>query len=279
VRFQRKTLDLFDRVNDILAEYDVPLTLRQVYYRLVAAHAIPNTERAYKNLSARLTDGRRAGLIDPRRITDRLRQASRVSCWEDLGDFLKSVRESYRREKWTGQPVSVEVWSEKDALAGVLEPITDSHEVTLYVGRGYSSYSAMMDAADRIATREQETLVLYFGDFDPSGQDMPRDIRDRLAADFGVEVDLRMIALTPEQIAAYDLPPAPAKKTGTRAAAFVAKHGDVSVELDALPPDVLQDLVRNSIVELMDLSAFETEADTEAEERAQLAAVIDGIAK
>jgi hypothetical protein len=276
--FQAKTLALFDQVNGILAEYDVPLTLRQVYYRLVAAHIIPNTERAYKNLSARLTDGRRAGRIDPRRITDRLREASRVSCWDDLPDFLQAVRQSYRREKWTSQPVAVEVWCEKDALGSVLEPITDRYEVTLYVGRGYSSYSAMMDAADRIKEREQRTVVLYFGDFDPSGQDMPRDIRDRLAADFDVEVDLRVIALTPEQIAEHNLPPAPAKKTDTRAAAFVAKHGDLSVELDALPPDVLQALVRDGIEGLMDLAAFGAEADTEAEEQEQLAAVIDGIA-
>lgn len=275
--FQAKTLALFDRVNGILAEYDMPLTLRQVYYRLVAAHVIPNTERAYKNLSARLTDGRRAGRIDPARITDRLREAQRVPCWGDLPDFLRAVRRSYRREKWTSQPVTVEVWCEKDALAGVLQPIADEHEVTLYVGRGYSSYSAMMDAADRIADAGQRTVVLYFGDFDPSGQDMPRDIRDRLAADFGVEVDLRVIALTPEQIAEYDLPPAPTKKTDTRAAAFVAKHGDLSVELDALPPDVLQALVRDSIGGLMDLSAFAAEAEAEEEERVRLAAVIDGI--
>lgn len=275
--FQAKTLALFDRVNGILAEYDMPLTLRQVYYRLVAAHVIPNTERAYKNLSARLTDGRRAGRIDPARITDRLREAQRVPCWGDLPDFLRAVRRSYRREKWTSQPVTVEVWCEKDALAGVLQPIADEHEVTLYVGRGYSSYSAMMDAADRIADAGQRTVVLYFGDFDPSGQDMPRDIRDRLAADFGVEVDLRVIALTPEQIAEYDLPPAPTKKTDTRAAAFVAKHGDLSVELDALPPDVLQALVRNCIEGLMDLSAFAAEAEAEEEERVRLAAVIDGI--
>lgn len=140
--FQAKTLALIDRVNAILAQYDGPLTLRQVHYRLVAAHVIPNTERAYKALSARLTAARRAGLIDPRRITDRLRQANRVSCWADLPEFLRTVRRSYRREKWTSQPVTVEVWWEKDALAGVLEPVTDQYEVTLYPCRGYNSYSA-----------------------------------------------------------------------------------------------------------------------------------------
>lgn len=273
--FQAKTLELIDRVNGILAQYDGALTLRQVYYRLVAAHIIPNTEKAYKALSARLTDARRAGLVDPRRIIDRLRRAERVSCWEDLRGFLEAVREGYRREKWTSQPVAVEVWCEKDALAGVLEPITEEYEVTLYPCRGYNSYSALLEAADRIAETGKETVVLYFGDFDPSGQDMPRDIRDRLAADFGVEVDLQLVALTPEQIAEYHLPPAPAKRTDTRAAAFVAKHGDVSVELDALPPDVLQTLVRDSIEGL--LSAFEAEGETEETERTQLAAVIDGI--
>jgi len=103
---------------------------------------------------------------------------------------------------------------------------------------------------------------------------MPRDVQERLEADFGVEVDLRVIALTREQIDTYNLPPAPAKRQDTRAAAFIAKHGDLSVELDALPPNVLQALVRDSIEALMDASAFRAEADTERTEREQLRALL-----
>jgi hypothetical protein len=211
--FQQKTLDLIGEVNAILTEYEGPLTLRQVYYRLVAAQVIINEERSYKNLSKTLTNARLAGLVDDSRLVDRTRQSLRVPCWNDLESFLRAVRESYRPEKWTSQQTLVEVWCEKDAVAGVLQPITEEYEVTLYPCRGYNSYSALREAA---AGMWGHPIILYLSDFDPSGQDMPRDVRRRLADDFGCFADLRVIALTREQIAEYELPPAPAKRTDTR---------------------------------------------------------------
>jgi len=132
VTFQQKTLDLFAAVNGILAQYDGPLTLRQVYYRLVAAQVLRNTENEYKGLSKHLTNARLEGIVDDRRIVDRVRSTLRVPCWTDLGHFLEAVRRSYRREKWTSQPYNLEVWCEKDAVAGVLQPIADYYEVLLY---------------------------------------------------------------------------------------------------------------------------------------------------
>jgi hypothetical protein len=265
--FHHKSLVMINTVNEILEGYRGPMTLRQVYYRLVATQVITNDERAYKALSATLTKARRAGLVDPARIIDRLRHPTRVSCWEDLSDFLQTVRRSYRREKWTTQPRDVEVWVEKDALAGVLQPLTNEYEVTLFACRGYNSYSALHEAAERLS---EDTTILYLGDFDPSGADMSRDIRERLEDDFGVSVELRVLALTHEQVETYSLPPAPAKRKDPRAAAFVAKHGDMAVELDALPPDVLLQLVREGIEEYLVMSIFEEEREREAEERAKL---------
>ena len=100
-QFQQKTLDLIAEVNAILAQYDGPLTLRQVYYRLVAAQIIENVQKAYTLLSKHLERARLAGLVDDTRIIDRTRQTSRVSTWHDLEDFLATVRDTYRREKWT----------------------------------------------------------------------------------------------------------------------------------------------------------------------------------
>ena len=272
--FQQKTLDLFDQVNAILAQYDGPVTLRQVFYRLVALQVLENDKRAYTLLSKHLTNARRAGLVDADRIVDHIRNTIRVPTWEDLEDFLQAVRVSYRREKWTSQPYCIEVWCEKDAIAGVLQPITDEYEVTLYPCRGYNSYSALKEAAGRLAERAGGNVILYLGDFDPSGQDMPRDIRDRLRGDFGVDPYLRVIALTLEQIAEHDLPPAMAKRTDTRAAKFIERHGDIAVELDALPPDVLQAVVREHLDQFFDKATFEEEAATEAGEREHLQALI-----
>ena len=179
-----------------------------------------------------------------------------------------------RREKWTSQSFNVEVWCEKDAVAGVLEPVADEYEVLLFPCRGYDSYSALKEAGERIRGLGRPTVILYLGDFDASGQDMPRDIRERLTRDFGASVDLRVIALTPAQIAEHDLPPAPAKRTDSRAAKFMARHGDVAIELDALPPDVLQGIVREGIDEFFDVSAFEVEAAQERVERERLAEII-----
>ncbi len=275
--FHQKTLDLFAAVNGILGEYEGPLTLRQVYYRLVAAQIIQNTENEYKGLSKHLTRARLAGLVDDSRIIDRVRSTLRVQCWPDLSHFLQTVRRSYRREKWTSQDYNLEVWCEKDAVAGVLEPIANEYEIILYPCRGYNSYSALKDAAERIGYIDRPTVVLYMGDFDPSGQDMPRDIRDRLTEDFGVQLDLYVIALTRDQIEAYDLPPAPAKRSDSRAAAFMARHGDMAVELDALPPNVLQELVRDNVEQFFDKSAFEQLAEIEREEQEKLEALIGAV--
>ena len=272
--FQRKTLDLFAAVNAILGQYEGPLTLRQVFYRLVAAQQLENTRAAYCGLSKHLVNARLAGIVDDSRIVDRVRNTLRVPCWNDLPDFLETVRQSYRREKWTRQPYALVVWCEKDAVAGVLQPVTDRYEVLLFPCRGYDSYSALKDAGERIRRAGRPTVVLYLGDFDPSGQDMPRDIRDRLTRDFGATFDLRVIALTREQVDEHDLPQNFAKRTDSRAAAFIARHGDIAVELDALPPNVLQALVREHLDQFFDVTAFAEEVAREQDEQERLDALI-----
>ena len=272
--FQRKTLDLFAAVNAILGQYEGPLTLRQVFYRLVAAQQLENTRAAYCGLSKHLVNARLAGIVDDSRIVDRVRNTLRVPCWNDLPDFLETVRQSYRREKWTRQPYALEVWCVKDAVAGVLQPVTDRYEVLLFPCRGYDSYSALKDAGERIRRAGRPTVVLYLGDFDPSGQDMPRDIRDRLTRDFGATFDLRVIALTREQVDEHDLPQNFAKRTDSRAAAFIARHGDIAVELDALPPNVLQALVREHLDQFFDVTAFAEEVAREQDEQKRLDALI-----
>lgn len=272
--FRQKTLDLFAQVNAILGQYDGPLTLRQVYYRLVAGLVLPNTRNAYSNLSSHLVNARLAGIVDDSRIVDRARQTLRVSCWEDLAAFLQAVRRSYRREKWTRQSFHVEVWCEKDAVAGVLEPVTDEYEVLLFPCRGYDSYSALKEAGERLRRVDRPTVVLYLGDFDPSGLDMRRDLRDRLTRDFGVTFDLQVIGLTEEQITQYALPPNPVKLTDSRARGYIQRHGRDVWELDALPPDVLQALVRTHVESFLDKSAFEREQVQERAEQQRLEVLI-----
>lgn len=273
--FHAKTMQLLEAVNRLLDEYEGPVTLRQLFYRLVALQVIENKLKAYKSFGKHLVNGRREGIVDADRIVDRTRALWQLPTWTDLDEFLDAVRRSYRREKWSRQDYHVEVWCEKDAVAGVFEPITDEFEVALYPCRGYDSYSALREAGGRIRGTGKPAVILYFGDFDPSGEDIPRSFQKRLLEDFGTEVDLRVIALTAEQIGEYDLPWNAVKLNDTRAPAFLEKYGNIAVELDALDPRVLKDLLRGELGAYCHAETFEYERGIQAEEQARLEVILD----
>jgi len=268
-----ETLALVETVNRILAEYAGELTVRQVYYQLVARQVIPNQPREYKRVSRVLTEARRRGEVDPDRITDRLRRAIPTHTWGGLRSYFETVLRSYRREKWSSQPFNVELWVEKDALAGVLEPIARDYEVTLFPCRGFGSYSSLRDAARRLgADPDRPPVVVYMGDFDPSGEAIPRAAVSKLREDHGLDVDLRVVALTADQVDRYNLPHDFTKPGDSRSRGFVERHGDRAVELDALPPDVLVQLARDGIEAFWDVTQFAREQEREAEDLADLRA-------
>ena len=247
-----------------------PMTLRQVHYRLVGRGdtTYTNTRVDYNQLSKWLVRDRQEGVIPWEWIEDRLRKPRRVSMWDDLADFMATVRRSYRRDVWQDQPEYVEAWLEKDALSGIFEGVLQPYGVTLNVGRGFDSATSVKDAADRFGAGDGIT-VLYFGDFDPSGEDMVRSLRDRLR-ELGSEPEIVKCALTFEDIERYDLPPDFTKATDTRRAAFVARYGDVAVELDALPANVLRERIRSEVEVLMDLDALERTRAAEQADRERL---------
>jgi hypothetical protein len=228
-----KTVVLLEAAVAVLAEADAPMTVRQVYYQLVSRQVIENSRSQYQAVSNLLVRARQDGTIPWSAIEDRLRRPRRVSMWDGLPDFAESVQAAYRRNVWATQDHYLEVWLEKDALSGIFEDVLDGYGVTLNVGRGYDGWDSIHNAAGRFGSGEG-CSILYFGDFDPSGEDMVRSLRERLAH-FGCEPDVVKCALTFNDVRLYDLPPDFAKQTDSRRAAFVAKHGDVCVELDALP--------------------------------------------
>jgi hypothetical protein len=195
--------------------------------------------------------------------------------WDSLADFTQSIRRAYRRDVWDSQPGLVECWVEKDALSGIFEDILRAYGVTLCVGRGYDGWDSLHNAAERYGTGEGVT-VLYFGDFDPSGEDMVRSLRDRLE-ELGCTPDIVKCALTEDDVTRYNLPPDFAKKSDTRTPAFVAKYGDVAVELDALPVDVLRDRIQQELEARMDLAALEEVRELENSDKSKLAAALSGL--
>ena len=207
-----------------------------------------------------------------------------------MSEYLSVLRNAYSRRVAEGQPQYIEVWVEKDALAGVLEDVCDEYGVHLVVCRGYPSYSAIRDAMVRLSKwskarkaehgvfpKWSDIHILYFGDFDPSGEDIPRSIGANLLEWFDFSPQISRCALLPEQVEEYDLPPAPAKKTDARAAGFIERHGDVSVELDALRPNILQGLVKGAISERWDGDQCQRIVELEDKETARLHHMIDSM--
>jgi hypothetical protein len=270
--------------NEILTGYQahgLRLTLRQLYYQLVSRNAIPNVERSYKNLSALISDARLAGLIDWDVIEDRIRQPVVPTEFRDLHHLAEEAMASYRLPRWRGQSVYVEVWCEKDALAGVLWPIADEFHVTLMVNRGYSSQSAMYESAGRLndTAPEQEIHILYVGDHDPSGEDMVRDITDRLARFRHPHIHIEKLALTRAQVDQYQLPPQPAKTEDARYNAYALEHGDDVWEVDALPPDALAGLVRSALDQLRDDRGYQAVLAQEERDKVALRKALARIRK
>ncbi len=255
-KFRPDSLERITVCNEIITDYQgqgLRLTLRQLYYQLVSRNVIPNVERSYKNLSTLVSDARLAGLMDWDAIEDRVRTPKKANDWENLASLAESALAAYRLPRWDGQRSYVELWVEKDALAGVLAPIASEFHITLMVNRGYSSQSAMYESAKRFMRDSVvQRVLLYLGDHDPSGEDMVRDVEDRLVM-FGVKhLHVEKVALTMRQVEEYDPPPNPAKVSDPRAALYIEKHGDSSWEVDALPPEVLTEIITKKLEALVD---------------------------
>lgn len=241
------TVELIDASRAVLTEAAAAgyrFTLRRVFYALVSALVIPNTERAYKNLSATLNRARWEGWLPLRCIDDLGRVAETPPSWSTVADYLDPA--GYRSDWWADADPLVEVWAEKAAVAGIVEPVAREWGVTFLACRGFSSLTALAEAEDRWQGRD--VVVLYVGDHDPSGLEMDSDLLDRLER-LGAYVELQRLALTAEQITEHNLPPQPTKATDSRAFGYSLEHGG-SWELDALPADVLAGLVRTAVEDL-----------------------------
>lgn len=273
--FQDATLEIVRGANTIIEEYQeqgYALTLRQLFYQFVARGLLANTQKSYSRLGGIINDARLAGLVDWEAIEDRTRELKRLSTWSRPADIARAAVESYRENKWAHQPNVVEVWIEKEALAGVFQRVCEELEVPYFACRGYTSQSEMWGAAQRLIGSErrgQKTVILHFGDHDPSGMDMTRDIRGRLEL-FGCSTEVERLALNMDQVEGYGPPPNPAKMTDSRFEGYEREFGEESWELDALEPSVLSELVRERVLELRDGRVWEESMEAQEENRERL---------
>ena len=275
-KFEPGSLKLIQTANEIIEDYSAQgfdLTLRQLYYQFVSRDIIQNSQREYKRLGSVINDARLAGLIDWEAIIDRTRELRRNSHWTGPKDAVLSLEAQYQIDKWVGQEYRVEVWVEKDALVGVIGSVCDKLDVPYFSCRGYTSQSEMWEAGQRLQRHaensDQTPVIIHLGDHDPSGIDMTRDITDRLALFMG-GMEVNRIALNMAQVEEYSPPPNPAKITDSRAASYIAIHGDESWELDALDPRTLSALIKKTVLKYRDQDAWNERVELEAEHCATL---------
>lgn len=245
------------------------MTVRQMFYRMSSTGQVAKTEGGYRQVQRALTEMRRAGAIPYGWIADNTRWVTKPHTYASMADMLDRSHELYRRELWANQADHIEIWLEKDALRGIFAPITDQYDVGLYVTRGYPSITYLHGAAESLNDIDKPCYVYHFGDFDASGKDAARSIREGLRR-FGVDCHFTEVAVTRSQIDELSLQTRPAKGDDPRA----ANWGKIAVELDAIPPATLRTMVRETIERHIDLAALALVKKIEESERAALAGFI-----
>lgn len=307
------TLAVVEDVKQVLREYHahLPLTVRQIFYRLVGQYGYDKTERAYSRLCEYLVRARRAQLIPFDAIRDDGTTHTSWASYTSPADFWRETKaraRSYSRDHLAEQPVYVELWCEAAGMVPQLERVANDYAVPVYSTGGFSSVTVTYEIADRALARDKPTVFLHVGDWDPSGQSifdaMTQDAMQflynrlvwRLSA--GTEHDQallktywpgnalypltelppelpdlrpRRVALTEEQVEEHDLPTAPPKTTDTRSASW----GTETCQAEAMPPDLLAEVVREAIEAELDLAVWQATQDAEAAERAAIRERVD----
>jgi hypothetical protein len=277
-RARRTNLEL-DALDDAIynaCAVEHPVTLRGVFYRVVSAGAVEKSEAGYRVVGRQLLKLRRAHVIPYSWITDGNRLRLKPDTWSNLDQMLADAAASYRRALWDNQDVEIIILSEKDAITGVVHPITDKWDVELCIARGYSSETFTHSIAETVIENDRrgKTTFLYqLGDHDPSGVDAWRDFRDKVVG-FAphVDVEFERLAVTPEQIEDYELPTRPTKGSDTRSRGFEGQ----SVEVDAIPPSELRLIVEKAIVQHIDTDQLRLNDAVEAAERDVLTSLAGG---
>jgi hypothetical protein len=257
-------------VNAILAEYQAEgydLSLRQLYYQMVARGYIENSQKSYKRMGDLVNNARLAGRVDWDMIADRGRETVSPPHWDSPADIVEAAAQSFAIDKWADQENYVEVMVEKQALEGVLKPVCRNLDIRFTANKGYSSSSTMYEAGKRLmnyALKGKTVWIFYLGDHDPSGIDMTRDVTDRLELFSGEDIEVRRLALNYDQIEDLNPPENPAKETDARYSAYVAQFGHSSWELDAIEPRSLAEIVTRAVEGLRDQDAWDAQVEQES---------------
>jgi len=268
---------IIEKSQTVLSEYSGGITVRQLYYRLVADYGMTNDINHYKRVVGAMGKARWDDIVSMDAFIDRERSmyGSTKADEKDVDDEISNAKDqikawmrAYYLNRWSNQKNYVEVWIEKKALQGVFERPCMYKDVGLAPCKGYPSITFLYEASQRFEQAENEgkkPVILYFGDYDPSGADIPRSIEENLQR-MGVDVHVDRIALNPDLIRELSLPSVPPKKTDSRT---VNWDGDGAVELDAVEPKRLARMCEDAIMRYFDADLYKELKDREAGERAK----------
>jgi hypothetical protein len=267
---QGEQLQFLDNLLETVRDMEPPMTVRQVFYQSTVRGIVEKSEAGYRKVQRALVTLREGGDVEWNWIADNTRWMRKPRSYGSPEDAMRTLAASYRKALWNDIDARVEVWIEKDALAGVIVEVTSMFDVPLMVARGYASLSFLHSSATDIEEDAKPAFVYHLGDYDPSGQDAAANIERRLR-EFAPSADIifRQIAVLPSKITRWNLPTRPTKSSDPRAATFAEQ----SVELDAITPQRLRALVRTAIERHMPKRQYEILMAAEVSEREGLVAL------
>jgi hypothetical protein len=273
----QRSLDLIQAMREII-EQSQPITGRGVGYKLFSANLIPSMSRnAMQAVYRLLKEAREEGTIRWEWIVDETRELEQVATWDNPAAYVETVARSYRRDFWQQQPTHVEVWSEKGTVRGVLQPVLDEYGIGFRVMHGFGSATMLNEVSQRDDSRP--LIILYIGDFDPSGLWMSeRDIPERLERYGGKHISIERIALLRDDCVQLGRRPAFNVKEKTkdpRAPWFRKTYGQLCWELDAMDPNDLRSRVEDQIKLHIEPVAWERCRVVDKAERESLRHVLD----
>jgi hypothetical protein len=287
-RPQEKTRRLLEQVDEVLDEYagQLPLTIRQIFYRLVGAFGYPKNENAYERLADKLVRARRARLVEFDAIRDDGIVTVRQRAYRGVEDFHDATGRrirAYRRDRQEGQPVRLELWCEAAGMLHQLQRVAGKYSVPVCSNSGFASLTANRALADRALKRVVPTVMLHVGDYDPSGESILEAMAEDAAAFVEADrqlvpqrVEARRVALTAAQVAQHNLPTAPPKASDSRSQRWQAEGKGGTCQIEALPPNDLAGIVEAAIRDALDLKRYEQVLERERQDRAELLALPPG---
>jgi hypothetical protein len=246
-----------------------PITVRGAMYRGIGLLWPDNKSQSYRKCCRMILDMRRKGVIPYSWIVDGTRSSDKPSSWSGLADFAETVAIAYRKDLWERQEDYIHIFVEKDAMSGIIRPVTREYDVKLTPLRGFASETQLWEVAEELNQIDKPIYAYYLGDHDPAGLRIEEDLRSRLAEFCDSDIEWEQLAITDEDFANPDLLGFEVAKNDkpSKWQPYLDQFGDRCVEVDSIPAKEIRSRVRDAIESHIDQDAWQFLKDQEAREK------------